>query len=75
MDALTIDQGAETMPDINRDEKETRVTVLFPPPVAQRLRRVAERKAVPFSVLARLWVIEKLDEEERRLGIEAGGCQ
>jgi len=63
------------MPDSKRDDKETRIAVLFPPPVARRLRRVAERKAVPFSVLARLGVIEKLDEEERRLGIEPGSAQ
>ncbi len=63
------------MPDSKRDDKETRIAVLFPPPVARRLRRVAERKAVPFSVLARLWVIEKLDEEERQLGIEPGSAQ
>ncbi len=53
------------MPD-GSEEKEARVTVLFAPSVVQRIRQVAERKGVPFTVLLRMWAIEKLDEEDKQ---------
>jgi len=42
------------------------VTMLFAPSVVQRIRQVAERKGVPFTVLLRMWAIEKLDEEDKQ---------
>jgi hypothetical protein len=44
---------------------EERVTVLFEPAVVERIRAQAERKRLPFSIMVRHWVEERLQEEER----------
>jgi hypothetical protein len=51
-------------------ERGLRVTMQMPASVVRRLHDVAEVKAMPFTVLARLWVAERLREEEVRLGLE-----
>jgi hypothetical protein len=52
------------------DERGLRVTMQMPASVVRRLHGVAAMKAMPFTVLARLWVAERLREEEVRLGID-----
>lgn len=34
-----------------------------------RLMAIADKKKVPFGVLARMWMVERLDKEEAALGL------
>ena len=39
-----------------------RITVPFPPQTVAKLRRLAEKKALPLATLIRLLVVERLEE-------------
>ncbi len=46
----------------------TRVTILYPPEVIERVQVLARQQGIAFTALLRQWTIQRLeDEEERRL--------
>ena len=49
-----------------KGERMTRVTILFPASIAKRLRALADQQATPFTTLLRLWLVQRLEEEERK---------
>ncbi len=59
------------MDDVSDDEKKgsdmTRVTILFPPEIVTRVRALATQQATPFTILLRQWVVQRLEDEERRV--------
>jgi hypothetical protein len=52
--------------DEPKGEKMTRVTILFPTSIAKRIRALADQQATPFTSLLRLWVVQRLEDEERK---------
>ena len=50
----------------HKGEKMIRVTILFPMSIAKRIRALADQQATPFTSLLRLWVVQRLEEEERK---------
>ncbi len=58
--------------DKKKGTNQTRVTILFPPELATRIRALAESQAVPFTVLLRQWIVQRLEEEEREAAERRG---
>ncbi len=46
---------------------EDRFTIIFTPETGQRLRALARQLELPVSVMLRLWAMDRLGEEERRV--------
>lgn len=40
------------------------VSIRFPPDVAEQLSRIASRKGLGFSTMVRMWVMERLENEQ-----------
>ena len=51
--------------DEQKSERAPQITVVLTPELAQRVKAAAARKGLKPSVLMRMWVIEKLQEDER----------
>jgi molybdopterin-guanine dinucleotide biosynthesis protein A len=48
------------------DGENTRVTILYPPDVVERVQALARRQGIAFTALLRQWTIQRLDLEEER---------
>lgn len=53
---------------VNKDDDQalTRVTILYPPDVVERVQALARQQGIAFTALLRQWTIQRLEEEEER---------
>jgi len=50
------------------------VSIRFPPEVAEQLSKIATKKGLGFSTMVRMWVMERLENEQRpELKVSTGG--